>query len=43
MITYLLLYGYPSDKVVIPIIAVIIFIAIKIAFKEIVKDLRGEI
>lgn len=42
MITYLLLNGYPSDQVVIPIIAVLTIIAIRIAITEIKKDLRGE-
>lgn len=42
MITYLLLYGYPSDTVVIPMTVIAVLIAIKMAVSGIKKDLRGD-
>lgn len=42
-LVYLLFYGYPSDQVVIPIIAVLTIIGIRIAITEIKKDLRGDV
>lgn len=42
MITYLLLNGYPSDQVAIPMTIIAVLIAIKMAVSGIKKDLRGD-
>lgn len=38
---YIMFNGYPSDKVVLPLTIVLTILAVKMALKEVVKEIRG--